>query len=300
MAATQGHTQSLHTNALDEALALPTDFSARIARNTQLFLQQESGTTANGRPVGRQPLRRAAHPRARRTRRWTHIAEVEEMGGMAAAIEAGIPKMRIEEAAARTQARIDSGSASRSSGSTSTASIPTEGRDRGPQGRQRRGARAQLAKLDQLRRRAGRGRDPCSAALDALTKALRSRRRPGQPARSVDRRGPRQGDGRRDQRRAGEGLRSSHRRPSARSPGCTERSGCRTADSVERCANGRSTPSRPRHGRRPRILIAKMGQDGHDRGQKVIATAFADLGFDVDIGPLFQTPAEARPPGRRG
>src|SRR6266566_5013672 len=187
MAATQGHTQSLHTNAPDEALALPTDFSARIARNTQIVLQQESGTTRVIDPWGGSfYVERLTHDLAKTA--WGHIEEVEAMGGMAKAIEAGLPKLRIEEAAAKTQARIDSG---------------------------------EQAVIGVYKREVG----AMSEALARVQKLV--------------------------------------------------------------------TEFEAKEGRRPRILVAKIGQDGHDRGQKVIATAFADLGFDVDIGPLFATPAEA-------
>ena len=200
MAATQGHTQSLHTNALDEAIALPTDFSARIARNTQLLLQQESGTTYTIDPwAGSYYVEKLTHDLAERA--WAHIEEAEAAGGMAAAIEQGIPKMRIEEAAARTQARIDSG-AQKVIG-VNTFRLPVEDKldvlrvDNDDVYRQ------QIAKLERLR--AERDQTDVDAALEALTQQRRHRRR--QPARARRRRRPPQGDGRRDLRRPREGLR---------------------------------------------------------------------------------------------
>ena len=294
MAATQGHTQSLHTNALDEALALPTDFSARIARNTQLFLQQESGTTPGHRPVGRQRTTSSGSPTTWPRRAWAHIEEVEAAGGMAKAIEAGIPKLRIEEAAARTQARIDSGRQ------------PVIGVNKYRARRRRRRSRCsrsttravrdeQIAKLRQPARRARRGRLP-RRRCDALTRARRRpaparRRRTRNLLRAGDRRGPGEGDGRRDLATRWRRCSGGTPRRSVRSPACTA---SEVGEPTRRRAGpraGRASSTRA-EGRRPRILVAKMGQDGHDRGQKVIATAFADLGFDVDVGPLFQTPDE--------
>ncbi len=287
MAATQGHTQSLHTNALDEALGLPTDFSARIARNTQLFLQQESGTTRTVDPWGGSyHVERLTCDLARVA--WGHISEVEGIGGMAAAIEAGIPKMRIEEAAARTQARIDSGAQAvigvnryrldpRSAQGQEVEVLKIDNAD----------VRAsQIAKLELLR--AERDQTSVESALVALTKAAES----GEGnllALAVD--------AVREKATVGEisdALENVYGRHVAQ---------IRTIEGVYRAEMGAEDDSISRvrerveafaqaRGRRPRILVAKMGQDGHDRGQKVIATAFADLGFDVDIGPLFQTPAE--------
>ncbi|MGH8999359.1 MAG: methylmalonyl-CoA mutase [Acidimicrobiia bacterium] len=291
MAATQGHTQSLHTNALDEALALPSDFSARIARNTQLFLQHESGTTAVIDPWGGSYyVERLTYELARRA--WDHIGEVEEAGGMTKAIEAGLPKLRIEEAAARTQARIDSGRQ------------PVIGvnkyrlTDEGPLDVLRVDntavRRQQLAKLDQLR--AERDDAGCRAALERLTAAAAAEREgtrgPGLDqnllACSVDaaRAGATVGE-------ISAAMEQVYGRHTA---------AIRTISGVYRNESGSAgnvaavrtatAEFAERWGRRPRILVAKMGQDGHDRGQKVIATAFADLGFDVDVGPLFQTPGE--------
>ncbi len=285
MAATQGHTQSLHTNALDEALALPTDFSARIARNTQLFLQQESGTTKTVDPWGGSHhvewlTNELAH------KAMAHIAEVEDMGGMAAAIDAGIPKLRIEEAAARTQARIDSGQQA----VIGVNKYRLEPGEEDPVEVLRidnaEVRAAQFAKLDQLR--AERSQVDVDVALEALTNAA-DRGGGNLLALSVD--------AARAKATVGEisdALEKVYGRHVAT---------IRTIEGVYRAEVGAEADSimavRSRvdefaaaNGRRPRILIAKMGQDGHDRGQKVIATAFADLGFDVDIGPLFQTPDE--------
>jgi methylmalonyl-CoA mutase len=291
MAATQGHTQSLHTNALDEALALPTDFSARIARNTQLFLQQESGTTKVIDPWGGsyyvEKLTQELAARA-----WAHIQEVEEAGGMTKAIEAGIPKLRIEEAAARTQARIDSGRQP-VIGVNKYRLLEEDAIDvlKVDNSQVRR---EQLEKLAQLR--ADRDEAAVQAALAKLTAAARAiadgTRGEGLDqnllALSID--------AARAQATVGEmtaALEEVFGRHVAQ---------IRTISGVYRREVGQSdavVAIRERaeafaeaEGRRPRILVAKMGQDGHDRGQKVIATAFADLGFDVDVGPLFQTPGE--------
>jgi methylmalonyl-CoA mutase len=282
MAATQGHTQSLHTNGLDEALALPTDFSARIARNTQLFLQQESGTCRVADPWG------GSHHVERLTRdlavrALAHMDEVEESGGMARAIEAGIPKLRIEEAAARTQARIDSGR--QSVVGVNRYRLDTEDPLDVRKVDNAQVRADQLAKLELLR--AERNPQECVAALEALTRSASS------------------GDGNllalaidaaRARATVGEisdALEKVYGRYVAE---------VRTISGVfnSEVGNGEAVASARSRvaafeadaGRRPRILVAKMGQDGHDRGQKVIATAFADLGFDVDIGPLFSTPDE--------
>ncbi|MXV99077.1 MAG: methylmalonyl-CoA mutase [Acidimicrobiaceae bacterium] len=292
MAATQGHTQSLHTNAFDEALALPSDFSARIARNTQLFLQHESGITRTVDPWGGSyHVERLTKLLAERA--WAHICEVEELGGMAAAISTGLPKLRIEEAAARTQARIDSGRQAvvgvnryrvEDGGS---ASVEVRRIDNAEV------RRRQIARLEQLR--AGRDTARLRAALDALTAAART----GSGnllALSID--------AARAHATVGEisdALETVYGRHVAeiRSVEGVYREEARPADSGAGdrgtgidAVRARVDEFADRHGRRPRILVAKVGQDGHDRGQKVIATAFADLGFDVDVGPLFATPAE--------
>ncbi len=290
MAAVQGHTQSLHTNAFDEALALPTDFSARIARNTQLFLQHESGITRTVDPWGGSyHVERLTKLLAERA--WNHICEVEELGGMAAAISNGLPKLRIEEAAARTQARIDSGRQAVIGvnryrvASGESAAVEVRRIDNAEV------RRTQIARLEQLR--AERDPEPLQFALDALTAAART----GEGnllALSIDaaRAHATVGEisdaletvyGRHvAEIRSVEGV----YRDEARGPGSGDGAG--GIDDVR----SRVDDFAARRGRRPRILVAKVGQDGHDRGQKVIATAFADLGFDVDVGPLFATPAE--------
>ena len=284
MAATQGGTQSLHTNALDEALALPSDFSARIARNTQILLQRESGTTRVIDPWGGSfTVERLTAELAKRA--WSHIREVEDLGGMAKAIEAGLPKMRIEEASARTQARIDSGlqavvgvNRHRPEHDAAVELLKVDNAAV---------RQLQIEKLEKLRRE----RDPEAVAqtLAALTRTAGGGNENLHGAR--DRRGARPRHGRRNLRRARTGLRPACgrgqgdlRRLSPRSPACRRRSSA--------CASSPQPLPRPK-GRRPRILVAKTGQDGHDRGQKVIASAFDDLGFDVVIGPLFATPEEA-------
>jgi methylmalonyl-CoA mutase len=283
MAATQGHTQSLHTNSLDEALALPTDFSARIARNTQIQLQQESGTC---RPPdiwgGSHLVERLTHEMAEKVR--AHLAEIEGLGGMTKAIESGVPKLRIEEAAAQAQARIDSGEQTIVGVnkyvvdidedipvlSVDNASVYAE----------------QIARLKQLRDE--RDQDTTDASLSALTdaaanesgnlldlciKAARAKATVGEMS---------------------DALEKVYQRHQAK---VTAVSGVYSSTVTEQSSDldkvrKRVTEFADSAGRRPRILVAKMGQDGHDRGQKVISTAFADLGFDVDIGTLFQTPEE--------
>ncbi|WP_436532001.1 methylmalonyl-CoA mutase [Actinoplanes sp. HUAS TT8] len=282
MAATQGHTQSLHTNALDEALALPTDFSARIARNTQLVLQQESGTTRVADPWGGsayvEQLTRDLAARA-----WEHIEEVEAAGGMARAIDEGIPKMRIEEAAARTQARIDSGRQPvigvNKYRPASDAPIEVLKIDN---------AAVRAAQIEKLRRlRAERDETACTDALAALTNAA------GDPKANLLELAV---DAARAKATVGEisdALEKVYGRHTARvrTISGVYRKEAGEVSNIER-ARAATTAFAEAEGRQPRILVAKMGQDGHDRGQKVVATAFADLGFDVDVGPLFATPAE--------
>ncbi|NKJ07007.1 methylmalonyl-CoA mutase [Rhizobium sp. SG741] len=283
MAATQGHTQSLHTNSFDEALALPTDHSARIARNTQILLQKESGTSGIIDPWGGSAyVERLTHDLAARA--LAHIEEVEALGGMAKAIEKGIPKLRIEEAAARTQARIDSGhqilvgiNFSRPEKDIEVDVLKVDNSE----------VRArQLSKLQQLK--GTRETAAVETALDALADAARN------------------GTGNlldfavkaaRARATVGEislALEKAYGRHVAK---------IRTISGVYRQEVGDADPAfnkavakveafRKARGEKPRILIAKMGQDGHDRGQKVIATAFADLGFDVIVGAMFQTPEE--------
>ena len=284
MAATQGHTQSLHTNALDEALALPTDFSARIARNTQLMLQLESGTTRIIDPWGGSfYVERLTHDLAARALK--HLEEVEKFGGMAKAIEAGIPKRMIEQAATATQGRIDSGRQTivgvnkyRPDSDAEIAILKVDNRAV---------RRQQLDKLERLK--AERNEAEVQSALDALTecaktakgnllegavRAARAKATVGEISYALEK------------------VYGRHRAEVSAVTGVYKAEMGRMDGSLHR-VKALIDSFEHEHGRRPRILVAKMGQDGHDRGQKVIASAFADLGFDVDIGPLFQTPAEA-------
>jgi len=283
MAATQGHTQSLHTNALDEALALPTDFSARIARNTQILLQQESGTTRIIDPWGGSYyVERLTAELAKKA--WGHIQEVEALGGMAKAIEAGIPKLRIEEAAAKTQARIDGGQQAiigvNAFKPENEASIEVLKVDN---------ASVRSQQLDKLKRlKAERSEAEVQAALTALTngaagdanlldlavKAARAKATVGEISLAMEK------------------VFGRHRAEIKSISGVYKREVGEMNPAVTR-VQLMCEAFEEADGRRPRILVAKMGQDGHDRGQKVIASAFADLGFDVDIGPLFATPDEA-------
>jgi methylmalonyl-CoA mutase len=283
MAATQGHTQSLHTNALDEALALPSDFSARIARNTQLFLQQESGTTRVADPWGGSfYVERLTAELAKKA--WGHIQEVEELGGMAKAIEAGIPKLRIEEAAAKAQGRIDSGAQSiigvNKYRPTDEKPIDVLKVDNTAV------RRLQLDKLARLKAE----RDPKAVeeALAALTRAA-DRGNGNLLALAVDAARAKATVG--EISSALEKVFGRHRAEIKTLSGVYKREVGMT-DAVARVQKLVAAFEQD-EGRRPRILVAKIGQDGHDRGQKVIASAFADLGFDVDVGPLFATPAEA-------
>ncbi|KAA0101251.1 methylmalonyl-CoA mutase [Mycolicibacterium sp. P1-18] len=293
MAATQGHTQSLHTNALDEALALPTDFSARIARNTQLLLQQESGTT---RPIdpwgGSYYVEWLTHQLAEKAR--AHIAEVAEHGGMAQAISEGIPKLRIEEAAARTQARIDSGA--QTVIGINKYQVDSDQEVEVLKVENSRVRAEQIAKLDRLR--ADRDDAATQAALAELTRAAAASGVAGEDglgnnlmalAIAAARAKATVGE-------ISDALEKVYGRHQAEirtiagvyrdevGKGANVRNVSAATELVEKFAEA--------DGRRPRILVAKMGQDGHDRGQKVIATAFADIGFDVDVGSLFSTPYE--------
>ncbi|MBS4194596.1 methylmalonyl-CoA mutase [Lederbergia citri] len=280
-AAVMGHTQSLHTNALDEAIALPTDFSARIARNTQLFLQMETGITNVIDPWGGsyyvESLTKDLMERA-----WEHIEEIEELGGMAKAIETGLPKLRIEEAAARKQARIDSNKETiigvnryqiNEEAQIEILDIDNEAV------RQK-----QIERINMLK--ANRNENEARAALEALTtgakgdlnllelaiEAARCRATIGEISEAIEKVCGRH----KAVTRSVNGVYSSNF----------------NNDKLILTVKEMTDEFLENEGRRPRILIAKMGQDGHDRGAKVIATAFADLGFDVDIGPLFQTPDE--------
>ncbi|MEU4222476.1 methylmalonyl-CoA mutase [Actinoplanes sp. NPDC026623] len=282
MAATQGHTQSLHTNALDEALALPTEFSARIARNTQLLLQHETGTTRVIDPWGGSAyVERLTHELTGRAR--AHLAEIRGAGGMAAAIAAGIPKRRIDEAAARTQARIDAGR-QRIVGVNVFAPVA----DQPPEVRKVDNTVARQRQLDRLRElRAGRDGQACAAALAALTEAA-GRTGDNLLARCVA--AARAGATVGEMSDAMEAVFGRYEGDVQTITGVyRDEAGDGGGIGVARAAADEFAAA---DGRRPRILIAKMGQDGHDRGQKVVATAFADLGFDVDVGALFQTPAE--------
>jgi methylmalonyl-CoA mutase len=293
MAATQGHTQSLHTNALDEALALPTDFSARIARNTQLLLAQESGTTKVIDPWGGSHyVERLTYDLARRA--WAHITEVERAGGMAQAIDAGIPKLRVEEAAARTQARIDSGrqpvigvnkfvTGSDSSDSeidvlrVDNAGVRTQQLDKLRRLREERDQRAVDSALTALTNAAaataeGASRSHEDNLLALAIAAARAKATVGEISDSLEKVFGRHAGRIRI-------ISGVYAKEAGAGPAVT-----RAREAVTEFA--------AEEGRQPRILVAKMGQDGHDRGQKVIATAFADLGFDVDVGPLFSTPGE--------
>jgi methylmalonyl-CoA mutase len=283
LAAACGHTQSLHTNALDEALALPTDFSARIARNTQLFLQQETGICRTVDPWGGSYyVERLTHDLGRRA--WALIEEVEGLGGMAKAIEAGLPKMRIEEAATRTQARIDSGRQSivgvnklRPTREEPLAILKVDNTEV---------RSSQVRRLAELRK--GRDESKLRACLNALThsaetregnllglalEAARARASVGEISDALEK------------------VWGRHEAVIRSITGVYSGEVNQSGNDVREVIDLTKT-FEANEGRRPRILVAKMGQDGHDRGAKVIATAFADMGFDVDVGPLFQTPEE--------
>jgi methylmalonyl-CoA mutase len=283
MAAAQGHTQSLHTNSFDEALALPTDFSARIARNTQLYIQQETGACRTIDPwAGSYYVERLTHDLAHRA--WSLIQEVEELGGMAKAIEAGLPKLRIEEAATRTQARIDSGRQT----IVGVNKLRLEQEEHVPvlkiENSEVRAA--QIKRLQELR--ANRDDGKCRAALEALTKcadtgegnlldlsvqAARAHATVGEISDALEK------------------VWGRHEASIRSVAGVYSGEVGESSDAMKAIRD--LTDAFAEHeGRRPRLLVAKMGQDGHDRGAKVIATAFADMGFDVDVGPLFQTPEE--------
>ncbi|MEH7301962.1 methylmalonyl-CoA mutase [Neobacillus drentensis] len=281
-AAAMGHTQSLHTNALDEAIALPTDFSARIARNTQLFLQEETGITQVIDPwAGSYYVEKLTDELVKRA--WTHIEEIEQLGGMAKAIETGLPKMRIEEAAARRQAQIDSGKETiigvnryRLEKEEAIDILDIDN------------TAVRLKQIEKLQGlKASRDDHKVKAALDALTiaaetgeqnllelavKAARVRATLGEISDAIEK------------------VASRHKAVIRSISGVYSTAFSNEEEIVE--VQKMTDEFLENEGRRPRILIAKMGQDGHDRGAKVIATAFADLGFDVDISPLFQTPEE--------
>ncbi|MCX6322489.1 MAG: methylmalonyl-CoA mutase [Bacteroidia bacterium] len=283
MAAALGHTQSLHTNALDEAMALPTDFSARIARNTQIYIQEETQICRAIDPwAGSYYVETLTHEIAQRA--WEHIMEIESLGGMAKAVESGVPKMRIEEAAARAQAKIDSGM--QTIVGTNKYRLEKEDPLETLEVDNSAVRESQIKRLAKLR--AERNESECQIALDAITKCVQT----------------------------GEGnllelaVEAAAKRASLGeiSYACEKIVGrykavIRTISGVYSSGyksdndfnEARALVARfaEKEGRQPRIMIAKMGQDGHDRGAKVVSTGYADIGFDVDIGPLFQTPAEA-------
>ncbi len=283
MAAAMGHTQSLHTNSLDEALALPTDFSARIARNTQIQLQEESGICRVADPWGGsyyvEKLTAEIAEKA-----WQHISEIEAMGGMARALESGLPKMRIEEAAARTQARIDAGRQV----IVGLNTFPLEHEEELEVLKVDNSAvfEAQIARLRDLR--SSRDRRVLNEKLAALTRcaetgdgnllnlsveAARAKATVGEISDAL------------------EAVFGRHRATIRSISGIYSQEAGESMIQLTQ-AHRLSDRVAQMEGRRPRILVAKMGQDGHDRGQKVIATGFADLGFDVDVGPMFTTPEE--------
>ena len=283
MAAALGHTQSLHTNALDEAIALPTDFSARIARNTQIYIQQETDITREVDPwAGSYYVESLTNELAEKA--WELIEEVEKLGGMAAAIETGIPKMRIEEAAARTQARIDSG-AQKIIG-VNEYRLEKEDPIDILEVDNTAVREQQIARLKELR--TNRDNAAVQKALDAITECVRT------------------GEGNllelaveaaRLRASLGEISDACEKivgryKATIRTISGVYSSETKNDSDFER-ASGLTEQFAKKEGRRPRIMIAKMGQDGHDRGAKVVATGYADCGFDVDMGPLFQTPAEA-------
>lgn len=282
MAAALGHTQSLHTNALDEAIALPTDFSARIARNTQLFLQDETGITRVADPWGGsyyvETLTQELVNRA-----WAHIQEIEDLGGMAKALETGLPKMRIEEAAARRQAHIDSGQETLVG--VNKYRLAQEDPLEILEVDNTAVRESQLARLKQLREE--RDDAAVNSALNALTHSAETGE--GNLLQLAV-------DAARVRASLGEISDSLEKVWGRHKAVIRSIAGVYSTEFGEESEIARvrqmTDDFAEREGRRPRIMVAKMGQDGHDRGAKVIATAFADLGFDVDIGPLFQTPEE--------
>jgi methylmalonyl-CoA mutase len=283
MAAVLGHTQSLHTNALDEAMALPTDFSARIARNTQIYIHEETQITRAIDPwAGSYYVETLTHEIAHRA--WNHILEIESLGGMTKAVESGIPKMRIEEAAAKAQARIDSGV--QIIVGTNKYRLEKEDPIETLEVDNSAVRESQIIRLAKLR--ADRDETECQIALDALTRCVQS------------------GEGNlldlaveAAAKRASLGEISyacekivGRYKAVIRSISGVYSSGYKPDDDFN---EARALVARfaEKEGRQPRIMIAKLGQDGHDRGAKVVSTGYADMGFDVDIGPLFQTPSEA-------
>ncbi len=283
MAAVLGHTQSLHTNALDEAMALPTDFSARIARNTQIYIQEETQICKSVDPwAGSYYVETLTHEIAHRA--WEHIMEVESLGGMAKAVESGVPKMRIEEAAARAQARIDSGV--QTIVGTNKYRLEKEDPLETLEVDNSAVRDSQIKRLAKLR--AERNETECQIALDAITKCVQTSE--GNLLElAVDAAAKRAS--------LGEISYACEKIVGRYKAVIRTISGVYSSEykSDEDFNEARALVARfaEKEGRQPRIMIAKMGQDGHDRGAKVVSTGYADIGFDVDIGPLFQTPSEA-------
>ena len=283
MAAALGHTQSLHTNALDEAIALPTDFSARIARNTQIYIQEETNVCREVDPwAGSYYIESLTHEIAHKA--WEHIQEIEKLGGMAKAIETGLPKMRIEEAAARTQARIDSGV--QTIVGTNKYRLDHEDPIDILEVDNTAVRNQQIERLKQLR--ANRNEADVQKALDAITKCVET----GQGnllALAVEAAKVRASLG--EISYACEKVVGRYKAVIRTISGVYSSESKKDADFERACQL--TAEFAKKEGRQPRIMIAKMGQDGHDRGAKVVATGYADCGFDVDMGPLFQTPAES-------
>jgi len=283
MAAALGHTQSLHTNALDEAIALPTDFSARIARNTQIYIQEETNVCREVDPwAGSYYIESLTNEIAHKA--WEHIQEIEKLGGMAKAIETGLPKMRIEEAAARTQARIDCGT--QTIVGTNKYRLDHEDPIDILEIDNTAVRNQQIERLKQLR--ANRNEADVQKALEAITKCVET----GQGnllALAVEAAKVRASLG--EISYACEKVVGRYKAVIRTISGVYSSESKKDADFEKACQL--TAEFAKKEGRQPRIMIAKMGQDGHDRGAKVVATGYADCGFDVDMGPLFQTPAES-------
>lgn len=283
MAAAMGHTQSLHTNALDEAMALPTDFSARIARNTQIYIQKETQLCKAIDPwAGSYYVESLTHEIAQRA--WEHIREIESLGGMAKAIESGIPKMRIEEAAVRTQAKIDSGL--QTIVGTNKYKLEKEDPLETLEVDNSTVREAQLRRLAKLR--SERNEQECQAALDAITECVQTGKR-NLLELAVEAAAKRASLG--EISYACEKIAGRYKAVIKSISGVYSSEYKSDNDFDE--AKALVARFAEKEGRQPRIMIVKMGQDGHDRGARVVSTGYADLGFDVDIGPLFQTPSEA-------
>ena len=283
MAAALGHTQSLHTNALDEAIALPTDFSARIARNTQIYIQEETNICREVDPwAGSYYIESLTNEIAHKA--WEHIQEIEKLGGMAKAIETGLPKMRIEEAAARTQARIDCGT--QTIVGTNKYRLEHEDPIDILEIDNTAVRNQQIERLKQLR--ANRNEADVQKALDAITKCVETGKG-NLLALAVEAAKVRASLG--EISYACEKVVGRYKAVIRTISGVYSSESKKDADFEKACQL--TAEFAKKEGRQPRIMIAKMGQDGHDRGAKVVATGYADCGFDVDMGPLFQTPAES-------